>query len=354
MFCKNYIKPYIKKYIVIIVAILLMIIALAPYIWTFSKFGLSSDSGQWDHFGSYIGGIFSGLAFLGVAYQLHTTKLDQERQEFERTFFMMLEYHNNQINFLIDKKMKNNDGNNISIVESLYQELIDYPEEDQDYDIRERAEIGDLRDIYVDINSYFLNLFRILKFLYEHKYFNLDNKYSSLLRSYVPKNLLVVLSYHLYKRNKSYDEYIKYINEFSFFEHMDLFILEIIFISKVTSFNQEDIYKLINSSKLIEPGMLNFQLSFIEKLYAENSSVDYEKVKVIMEKRFSNNPLEVKSKIYSLNEKYFRNILFYTLVTFDENAFKGNFDYSKLMCVYKNYIDYLKSERNNPFLQESQ
>ncbi|MDE3945794.1 hypothetical protein NUS41_09855, partial [Glaesserella parasuis] len=181
-----------------------------------------------------------------------------------------------------------------------------------------------------------------------------DKKYSSLLRSYVPKNLLIVLSYHLYKRNKSYDEYIKYINEFSFFEHMDLFILEIIFISKVTSFNQEDIYKLINSSKFIEPGVLDVQLSIFEKLYAGNSSIDYKKVKEIMEKRFSSNPLEVKSKTYSLNEKYFRNILFYTLVTFDENAFKGNFDYSKLMCVYKNYIDYLRFERNNPFSQESQ
>ncbi|MFU2113301.1 hypothetical protein, partial [Glaesserella parasuis] len=88
--------------------------------------------------------------------------------------------------------------------------------------------------------------------------------------------------------------------------------------------------------------------------YAGNSSIDYKKVKEIMEKRFSSNPLEVKSKTYSLNEKYFRNILFYTLVTFDENAFKGNFDYSKLMCVYKNYIDYLRFERNNPFSQESQ
>lgn len=343
-----------KKYGILIIAILLMITALAPYIWTFAEYGLSTDSDKWDHFGSYIGGIFSGLAFLGVVYQLHTTKLDQEKQEFERTFFMMLEHHNNQINFLTDKKIKNNDGYNISIIESLYQELIDYPEGSKDYDIRERAEIGDLRDIYVDVNSYFLNLFRILKFLYEYKRFNVDNKYSSLLRSYVPKNLLVVLSYHLYARNKSYDEYIKYINEFSFFEHMDLFILEIIFISKVTLFRQEDIYRLVNSSKLIEVGVLNFQLSIFENLYANNSDVDYEKAKEIMMKRFHNSPLEVKEGNFSLNEKFFRNILFYTLLTFDEKAFKGNFEYSKLICVYKNYIDYLKFERNNPFLQESQ
>ncbi|MDE3933023.1 putative phage abortive infection protein [Glaesserella parasuis] len=346
-----------KMKVLTCLGIFVTVIAFGIY-WFFvgemKFFNFSNAGSDWANFGSYAGGIFAALAFLVVVHQNYERDKEQRKQDFERTFFMMLEHHNNQINFLIDKKMKNNDGNNISIVESLYQELIDYPEGDKDYDIRERSEIGDLRDIYVDINSYFLNLFRILKFLYEHKDFNLDKKYSSLLRSYVPKNLLIVLSYHLYKRNKSYDEYIKYINEFSFFEHMDLFILEIIFISKVTSFNQEDIYKLINSSKFIEPGVLDVQLSIFEKLYAGNSSIDYKKVKEIMEKRFSSNPLEVKSKTYSLNEKYFRNILFYTLVTFDENAFKGNFDYSKLMCVYKNYIDYLRFERNNPFSQESQ
>ena len=42
-------KIYIKPYIVIIVAILLMIAALVPYMWTFAKFGISSNSDQWDH-----------------------------------------------------------------------------------------------------------------------------------------------------------------------------------------------------------------------------------------------------------------------------------------------------------------
>lgn len=342
-----------KKYGILIIAVLLMITTLAPYIWTFAEYGLSADSDQWDHFGSYIGGIFSGLAFLGVVYQLHTTKLDQAKQDFERTFFMMLEHHNNKIHFLIDKKINRN-GHDISIVEVLYQELIDYPEGRKDYDIRERAEIGDLRDIYVDVNAYFLNLFRILKFLYEHKEFNIENKYSSLLRSYVPKNLLVVLAYHLHRRNSSYHEYIKYINEFSFFEHMDLFILEAMFISKTSSFRNEDVYRLMNSSNLREFQVLDWQLELFKRLYSENRNVDYEKAKRIMIARFYRTPVEISCVPFNCKENYIRNILFYTLETFNSNAFKGNYDYDKLMVVYKNYIDYLKQERNNPFLQESQ
>lgn len=316
-------------------------------------FSLPTEGSAWANLGSYVGGVFSALAFLVVVCQNYERDKEQRKQDFERSFFMMLEHHNNKINFLIDKKINRN-GHDISIVEVLYQELIDYPEGSKDYDIRERAEIGDLRDIYVDVNAYFLNLFRILKFLYEHKEFNMGNKYSSLLRSYIPKNLLVVLSYHLYRRNNSYDEYIKYINEFSLFEHMDLFILEAVFISKLTSLREEDVYRLINSSKLIDKAVLEFQLLYFEKLYSDSVDVDYQKAKKIIVARFEGNALEIESGNYYLKEKYLRNILFYTLVTFDDKAFKGNFDYVKLMNVYKNYIDYLKIERNNPFLQESQ
>ncbi|WGE65361.1 putative phage abortive infection protein [Actinobacillus equuli subsp. equuli] len=337
---------WIKKNGIIIVANLLMIGALAPYMWTFARYGISTDSDQWDHFGSYIGGIFSGLAFLGVVYQLHTTRLDQEKQDFERTFFMMLEHHNTQINLLMDKKITNN-GAKISIVESLYQELINYPEK-KDYDLRERAEIGNFRDIYVDINAYFLNLFRILKFIYENKEFNMNNQYSSLLRSYVPKNLLVVLSYHLYYRNKSYDDYIRYINEFSFFEHMDLFVLEAIFISKVTGIKESDCYKLIRFSKLDHPEMLKFQIALIISENKSKENVDLEKMVKITQAKYNKvKPLDID------NSDFVHNILFYSLFTFDKNAFKGNVDYDNLIIVYENYLNILKFEKAHLFLQET-
>jgi len=48
--------------------------ALLPYIFTFAKYGISSSSDQWDHFGSYIGGIFSGLAFIAVIIQMQFEK----------------------------------------------------------------------------------------------------------------------------------------------------------------------------------------------------------------------------------------------------------------------------------------
>ncbi|MFU2113151.1 hypothetical protein ACLQ9B_09995, partial [Glaesserella parasuis] len=132
-----------KMKVLTCLGIFVTVIAFGIY-WFFvgemKFFNFSNAGSDWANFGSYAGGIFAALAFLVVVHQNYERDKEQRKQDFERTFFMMLEHHNNQINFLIDKKMKNNDGNNISIVESLYQELIDYPEGDKDYDIRERSE----------------------------------------------------------------------------------------------------------------------------------------------------------------------------------------------------------------------
>lgn len=93
----------IKKYWISIIAMLFIIFTLGIYLITFGKYGVSNDSEQWDHFGSYVGGMFSALAFLGVLYQLQSAKQDQEKQDFERTFFMMLGHHNSKLRFLEEK-----------------------------------------------------------------------------------------------------------------------------------------------------------------------------------------------------------------------------------------------------------
>ncbi|HDL1827867.1 TPA: hypothetical protein PWX83_002075, partial [Mannheimia haemolytica] len=94
--------------------VLLVVLLLGLYFYQFHG-GLSSDSEKWDHFGSYIGGIFSAVTLLSVLHgmQLERKRFKEQKEEFEndkrvlekrrrkedfeRTFFMMLEQHNLKI-----------------------------------------------------------------------------------------------------------------------------------------------------------------------------------------------------------------------------------------------------------------
>lgn len=327
MFWKNYIKPYMKKYIVIIVAILLMIIALAPYIWTFAKFGISENSDQWDHFGSYIGGIFSGLAFLGVVYQLHTTRLDQEKQDFERTFFMLLEQHNQKIQELNEK----------GIIDDLYNKIMNENSYTNIDDIRSNFNFGENLKEYSELNVYFLVLYRFLKYIYENDKFNSEksnskNKYSSVLRSFLSRKLLILLVFHLSINldDKQYDEYRKYITYFSFLEHIDTLAIESDFLYRNIlqgNIKKEELYKNL-------VGIANNKNVNIDRLPFS--------VKEVLGYRLD--------KFYPLNEldkNYFsqRTYLFiYILSIFEENAFKGNPYYKDIQLTYQAYIQAMKEK----------
>ena len=129
---------------------------------------LSSDSGEWDNFGSYAGGIFSGMAFLALIAEMRANKKDKKLQEeryleqieeqdkrwkkedFERTFFMMLEQFNRKLNYLEEHKY----------VDSVYSIILD----SQNF-IRTRSslEYGNEKNNYSEINQLFINLYRIFE-----------------------------------------------------------------------------------------------------------------------------------------------------------------------------------------------
>ena len=128
------------------ILLVLGLIALGLYFYKFNNGfqGLAGSTSEWDHFGSYIGGIFSGMAFLALIaemrankkrekkqesrYQKQINDLEKEKEEqdkrwekekeeqdkrwkkedFERTFFMMLSQFNEKLSFL-----NNSDINNI-------------------------------------------------------------------------------------------------------------------------------------------------------------------------------------------------------------------------------------------------
>lgn len=333
--------------------VLLVIGLLVPYFIMFNG-GFSSESSNWNDFGSYIGGIFSAVTLLSVLHgmqlerkrfneqkaEFENEKREQEerrrKEDFERTFFMMLEQQNVKLNELLNKKIDEK-----SIVKTIHDRIMNYPRSEFQDSLRGEMEIGSLREHYTEINSYFLNLYRILKFIYENKDLNTDNKYSSLLRSYIPKNLLVILSYHLYKRDESYNEYIGYINEFSFFEHLDLFVLETEYIYSSTKYGKKLIYELINFIRLKR----YIEVNGVIENAGINPNNDLDKLKKIFNAKINNKPIDADfSSPY--HEIFYENVFFYTLCTFSDKAFKGNIDYQNVKIVYSQFIDYLKSKNN--------
>lgn len=230
--------------------VLLVVLLLGLYFYQFHG-GLSSDSEKWDHFGSYIGGIFSAVTLLSVLHgmQLERKRFNEQKEEFEndkrvleerrrkedfeRTFFMMLEQHNETLRFLENKDfgtpkriLKSDIVYKRSIVDNIYYYMA---ENVNDFN-KIRNELD--KDVYYsDLNAYFINLYRILRFIYKNKSMNIDNEYSSLIRSFLSRKMLLILAYHLCDRDVSYDNFKLYIEEFAFLEHMDFIEIEKDFIN---------------------------------------------------------------------------------------------------------------------------
>lgn len=78
----NKIKDFLKNYWFFILAVLLFIISLGLYFGMFHD-KLSDNSEKWDHFGSYIGGMFSALAFIAVVYSQYIDKKRFDEQKAE-------------------------------------------------------------------------------------------------------------------------------------------------------------------------------------------------------------------------------------------------------------------------------
>ncbi|WGE73410.1 putative phage abortive infection protein [Actinobacillus equuli subsp. haemolyticus] len=227
--------------------VLLVIGLLGLYFYQFHG-GLSSESEKWDHFGSYIGGIFSAVTLLSVLHgmqlerkrfnaqkiEFENEKKEQEerrrKEDFERTFFMMLELHNNKLRILESLQFKNKS----SLIDVFYGFILSNKEFNT---IRERF-IENER-FFSEMDSYFINLYRVLRFIDKNKDFNVNNEYSSLLRSFLSRKILLILAVHLCKRENQYDKYIFLINEFSFFEHLDIDSLEFDFLSCITGFDSK-------------------------------------------------------------------------------------------------------------------
>ena len=259
-------------------AVAAFLIVLGLYIAYFKNLSITNDSATWGTFGDYLGGtlnpIISFLALIGLLYTIHQQAqemqatreelkqaAEQQRkqveqqsrqseifnlQQFESTFFSLLEQHNKIIENLIEAKIS--DLTNITI--------------DEKFNI----------DCYVKDNirqnplpkKYFIILFQILKFIslslskdiegktdnkitindFSHDnqqsreklsnhYINPQEKiYSNILRSFIPNDILKLLILNCLSLDKDSKEHnLKtfynfqgLLNRYQFLEHLHLTI----------------------------------------------------------------------------------------------------------------------------------
>ncbi|WGE88796.1 putative phage abortive infection protein [Actinobacillus arthritidis] len=324
--------------------VLLVVGLLGLYFYQFHG-GLSSESEKWDHFGSYIGGIFSAVTLLSVLHgmqlerkrfndqkiEFENEKKEQEerrrKEDFERTFFMMLEQHNETLRFLENKDYGkpqkigiSNILNKRSIVDNVYYYLI------RNINKFRTVRLCLKNDVYyADINAYFINLYRILKFIYKYKEINIDNEYSSLLRSFLSRKMLLILAYHLCERNNDYKQFKLYINEFSFLEHIDFIGLEKDFISNCV-FNyieSKDVYNDIEYIfSNVDSKSLDDLILYIKQSKNYNDDAYEFLINIVSRKKgkFTCNSLMKEPHFNCIKDHLFIHII----RNFDKNCFLGN------------------------------
>lgn len=343
------------------------IVFLSVYFWKFHGV-LANESDKWDHFGSYIGGIFSGMAFLALIAEMRANKKEKKLQEarylteiedlkkekdeqdkrwkkekeeqdkrwkkedFERTFFMMLSQFNEKLSFL--NKSDINDIYDIIVCDSF----------SSFYFIRNKAEDKN----YSDMNMLFINLYRILKFI-DESYLETNNKklYTGILRSYLSRRFLVILGFHLLYRDSSYNKYIEYINKYNIFEHIGLKYLEIkvlkknLYLKDSSGNNlEEGKYKTVIEHILMERDRCNTILN------ANNLSINLnesskERLNKFIQARIEGMRLQCFGLIF--NETKYDFIFMHLIANFKPEAFANSLEYRDTTTIYNLYISELKN-----------
>lgn len=227
---------------------------------------LSESYSDWGTFGDFFGGTLNPiLSFLGLIALLSTIKLQirelketriefkrsadaqqgskealdlqakmQKRQQFENTFFSLLNQHNSSLN-IVSGLMRDKNFNNINIEQKIEKSL-------QEPSIRKANQ--KLKEYDYLWGGYFRILYQLLKFLFvnyptasdDHmqkrkfthdnlkKEVDIDEKmYANMIRAFLNHQVTQVLSincYHEEGYNETYIEYKLLVERYSFLEHM--------------------------------------------------------------------------------------------------------------------------------------
>lgn len=274
-------------------AVAAFLIILGLYIAYFKNLSITNDSSTWGTFGDYLGGtlnpIISFLALIGLLYTIHQQAqemqatreelkqaAEQQRQQveqqsrqseifnlqqFESTFFSLLEQHNKIIETLVKNVDEINKYNQIhyskdSFINEIYEK---YPEIYQsnvcNNQIKINLYIANNIQQNLELKRYFIVLFQILKLislnLSKDTYGNTNNKisiedyvaddeksrekisnsyinsqekiYSNILRSFIPNEILKLIVLNCLSLNsKTFNNFQGLLNRYNFLEHLQL------------------------------------------------------------------------------------------------------------------------------------
>ena len=247
---------------------------------------LSNDPATWGTFGDYLGGtlnpIISFLALIGLLYTIHQQAqemqatreeleqaAEQQRrqadifnlQQFESTFFSLLEQHNKIIETLVKNVDEINKCNPThdskdSFINEIYEKYSEiYQSNVCDNQIKINLYIANNIQQNLELKRYFIVLFQILKLislnLSKDTYGNTNNKisiedyvaddeksrekisnsyinpqekiYSNILRSFIPNEILKLIALNCLSLNsKTFNNFQGLLNRYNFLEHLQL------------------------------------------------------------------------------------------------------------------------------------
>ena len=320
-------------------AVAAFLIILGLYIAYFKNLSVTNDSATWGTFGDYLGGtlnpIISFLALIGLLYTIHQQAqemqatreelkqaAEQQRQQveqqsrqseifnlqqFESTFFSLLEQHNKIIEKIItpieDKTGYSNSDISItqSVISSLnngYQPPPIDPFTFNNYDIISNYYIANKIRLNHELRRYFITLFQILKFISlnlsndrnENKIKNLEifatnnqesrkylseknidpreKIYSNIVRASIPNEILQLLALNCLTMDKisstqGFETFYNFqglLNRYNFLEHLRLDQINIVCLESLKSdilwlflaINIEDIKAAFGDSNILE------------------------------------------------------------------------------------------------------
>lgn len=254
----------------IIIATIAIIIVYGSYIFNFYNHTISKSSGDWGTFGDFIGGTLNPtLAFLSLLAILQTIRIQskelakssealelskvelarsanaQEKQiesikiqNFETTFFNLLNFHNKIVDNFNFKKYKfkyfnekiffyKNDVHDIFYKEEAFNEICKQIDMISNDDKLNFTKFNEVYDLYYNENEhllckYFDNINQIFKFISDSIFDDKEQKkYSDIFRIQFSQYELKLLFYHCIGSNNS-STLRSYIEKFNFFEFLIL------------------------------------------------------------------------------------------------------------------------------------
>lgn len=247
--------------VIALISIIFALIIVGLYFRQFSV-SLSSEQTDWAGFGSYIGGTLGAMFAFASFWILFFTFGSQQKQvenselqKFETTFYSLLALHNQSLKELESKidKVK---------LDKIFDSKQE-PEEKAKWRLQEQVLNSNGSETYaneiimsrlnttqevileeLEISQYFRILYQLLKFVAKYNVSNIENEfddeylnnkstlsvkyekmYASLIRAFVPVNLLPILAINCIPTDNglhNLSKYRKLLDRYEFLEHIQL------------------------------------------------------------------------------------------------------------------------------------